>query len=113
MPRHVRKGDLVIVTSGEDKGRTGKVLRVIPKDDRVVVEGVNVARRHTKPSQRHPQGGIHEKELPIHLSKVSPVVDGKPTRVRFQTKPDGTKIRVAARNGAQIGTELRAARPRN
>lgn len=110
MPRHVRKGDLVIVTSGDDKGRTGKVLRVIPKDDRVVVEGINIKKKHTKPSQKYPQGGIHEKELPIHLSKVSPAVDGKPTRVRFQTKSDGTKIRVAARSGAQIGTELHGAR---
>ncbi len=110
MPRHVRKGDLVQVLSGDDKGRTGKVLRVIPGEDRVVVEGINVQRKHAKPSQRYPQGGIHEKELAIHLSKVSPVVDGKPTRVRFQTKADGTKIRVSARSGAQIGPELRAAR---
>jgi large subunit ribosomal protein L24 len=99
-----------MVTSGDDKGRTGKVLRVLPKDNRVVVEGINIVRKHTRPSQRHPQGGVHEKELAIHLSKVSPVVDGKPTRVRFQTKPDGSKVRVAARGGAQIGTELRSSR---
>lgn len=110
MPRHVRKGDLVMVTSGDDKGRTGKVLRVLTKDNRVVVEGVNVRRRHAKPSQQNPQGGIIEKELGIHISNVSPVVDGKATRVRFVTKPDGSKIRVAARGGAQIGTELRSSR---
>lgn len=110
MPRHVRKGDLVMVTCGDDKGRTGKVLRVLTRENRVVVEGVNVRRRHAKPSQRNPQGGVIEKELGIHISNVSPVVDGKPTRVRFVTKPDGTKLRVAVRGGAQIGPELRSVR---
>lgn len=110
MPRHVRKGDLVIVTAGDDRGRTGKVLRVMPDEDKVIVEGVNVHKRHVKPSQQHPQGGVIDKEMPIHISNVSPAVDGKPTRVRFQTRPDGSKIRVAATSGAQIGPELRSAR---
>ncbi len=89
MARHVRKGDLVVVTKGDDRGQQGKVLSVIPKHGRVVVEGVNVCKKHIKPSQENPQGGVIEKEMPIHISNVSPVADGKPTRVRFQTQPDG------------------------
>jgi large subunit ribosomal protein L24 len=101
---------MVMVTAGDDKGRQGRVLRVIPKTGRVVVEGINVHKRHVRPSQQNQRGGVIEKELPIHLSNVSPVVDGKPTRVRFQTKADGSKVRVAARGGEQIGPELKKAR---
>ncbi len=110
MPRHVRKGDTVILTAGSDKGRQGKVLRVIPAKDQVVVEGVNVRARHLRPSQANPRGGVVHREMPVHLSNVSPVVDGKPTRVRFETRDDGSKVRVAVRNGEQIGPELRKAR---
>jgi large subunit ribosomal protein L24 len=101
MPAHVRKGDTVMVTSGFDKGKTAVVLRVLPKDDRVVVKGVNVRTKHLKPSRTNQQGGIIQREEPIHISKVSPVVDGKPCRVRFVTKPDGSKVRVAVRRGMQ------------
>ena len=107
MARHVRKGDLVVVTAGKNKGRQGKILRVLPDEDRVVVEGVNVATKHAKPSQTNPQGGIIHREMPIHMSNVSPVADGKPTRVRFETKADGSKIRVAARTGEQLGPALK------
>ena len=112
MARHVRKGDLVVVTAGSARGRTGKVLRVINDDKRpaVVVEGVNVRKKHLKPSQLNPQGGVIEKEMPIHISNVSPVADGKPTRVRFETRKDGSKVRVAVRNGQVLGQELRKAR---
>ena len=110
MPRHVRKGDTVILTAGSDKGRQGKVLRVLPDKSQVVVEGVNVRARHLRPSQANPRGGVVHREMPVHLSNVSPVADGKPTRVRFQTRADGSKIRVAARTGEQIGPELRKAR---
>ncbi len=110
MARHVRKGDTVIVTAGNNKGRQGKVLRVITDRDQVVVEGVNIRARHVRPSQTNPQGGVVHKEMPIHISNVSPVVDGKPTRVRFETRPDGSKIRVAVRTGEQIGPELKKAR---
>lgn len=103
MPRHVRKGDLVMVTSGNDRGRTGKVMRVVTRDNRVVVQGVNVKKRHMKPSQLNPQGGIIEREAPVHISNVSPVVDGKPTRVRFEIRKDGSKVRVAARGGKELG----------
>lgn len=110
MPAHVRKGDLVIVTAGKERGAQGRVLRVIPDDDRVVVEGINVRKRHVRPSQNNPQGGVIRREMPIHISNVSPVVDGKPTRVRFETRPDGSKVRIAVRNGQVLGQELRKAR---
>lgn len=103
MPRHVRKGDQVIVTQGADKGKIGEVLRVIPKDDRVIVRGVALRTKHLKPTQRNPQGGVFTKEMAIHISNVSPVVEGKPSRVRFQTKDDGSKVRVAARGGKELG----------
>ena len=104
MPRHIRKGDTVIVTAGNDKGMTGEVLRVMPEDSRVVVQGVNIRSKHLKPTQANPQGGIVRREMPIHISNVSPVVDGKPTRVRFETKADGSKVRVAVRDGSVLHT---------
>jgi len=109
MPQHVRKGDLVSVLAGDDYGRTGKVLRVNPRNRQVVVQGINVARKHVKPNQKNPQGGVIEKEMPIDISNVLPVVDGQRTRVRFVTKPDGSKQRVAVKSGQVIGEELRKA----
>ncbi|MET0519888.1 MAG: 50S ribosomal protein L24 [Burkholderiaceae bacterium] len=98
----IRKGDRVVVRSGKDKGRTGTVLQVMPKADKVVVEGVNVAARHRKPSQANPQGGIDRKEAPLHISKVAVAgADGKPTRVRFEER-DGRKVRVAVKSGETI-----------
>ncbi len=102
MARHICKGDMVIVTAGNDRGVTGEVMRVIPKVDRVVVQGINVRSKHLKPSQASPQGGIIRREMPIHISNVSPVVDGKPTRVRFETRDDGSKARVAVRGGKDL-----------
>ena len=104
MPRHVRTGDQVIVTAGNDKGAIGEITRVLPNDQRVVVQGVNVRSKHIKPSQRNPQGGIIQKEMPIHISNVSPVVDGKPSRVRFETDADGTKKRIAVRGDSTLHT---------
>ena len=101
---------MVIITAGDDRGRQGRVLRVFPAENRVLVEGVNIRKRHIRPTQANPQGGVIQKEMPIHLSNVSPVVDGKPTRVRFETRADGSKVRVAVRNGEQLGPELRKAR---
>ena len=98
----IKKGDQVIVLSGKDKGKTGEVVRSIPKDDKVVVSGVNIAVRHAKPSQTDPQGGLKRSEAPLHISKVAHVTkDGKPTRVRFETK-DGKKVRVAVKTGEAI-----------
>jgi len=102
MALHIHKGDIVIVTAGNDKGMTGEVLRVLPKANRVVVQGVNMRSKHLKPTENNPQGGILRREMPIHMSNVSPVVDNKPTRVRFETKKDGSKVRVAVRNGKEL-----------
>lgn len=99
-----------MVTSGNDRGRTGKVLRVLPDKDRVVIEGVNIREKHVRPTQANQQGGTVRREMSIHISNVSPVVDGKPTRVRFETRDDGSKVRLAARNGQQLGPELKKAR---
>lgn len=99
----IKKGDNVVVRSGKDKGRTGTVLQVMPKDGKVLVEGVNVAVRHRKPSQVNPQGGIDRREAPMAISKVG-LVDpktGKATRVRFEDK-DGKKVRVAVKSGEKI-----------
>ena len=109
MPRHVVKGDLVYIRSGDDRGRTGKVLQVLPDTSRVVVEGVNVRKKHLKRTNEQQQGGIVEREMSIHISNVSPVADGKPTRVRFETRADGSKVRIAASNG-QVLSELKKAR---
>lgn len=103
MPAHVRKGDTVMVTAGSDRGRTGTVLKVVPKRSLVIVQGLNTRIKHLKPSQTNPQGGVITREMPIHISNVSPVVDGKATRVRFLVKEDGSKVRVAARGGAELG----------
>lgn len=104
MARHIRSGDSVIVTSGNDKGAVGEVLKVMPSEERVIVQGVNIRAKHIKPTQQNPQGGILRREMPIHISNVSPVVDGKPSRVRFETRDDGTKVRIAVRNGAELHT---------
>ena len=98
------KGDKVVVLSGKDKGRTGTVTQVLPKAGKVVVDGINVAARHRKPTQANPQGGLERKEAPLHVSKVA-IADpktGKPTRVRFETGKDGKKVRVAVRSGETI-----------
>ena len=98
----IKKGDSVVVLSGKDKGRTGTVLQVQPKDGKIVVEGVNVATRHRKPTQQNPQGGIDRIPAPMAISKVAVAdKDGKPTRVRFETK-DGKKVRVAVKSGETI-----------
>jgi large subunit ribosomal protein L24 len=99
----IKKGDKVVILSGKDKGRTGEVVKAMPKDNKVIVSGINVHARHRKPSQLNPQGGIERKEAPMHVSKVA-VADpktGQPTRVRFETK-DGKKVRVAVKSGELI-----------
>jgi len=102
--RRIRRGDLVQVISGKYKGRTGKITAVLTDDDKVIVEGVNVKKRHVKPNARMPQGGIVEREAPIHACKVMPVdpETGKPTRVRIKKGEDGKKVRVGAKSGAVI-----------
>lgn len=98
----VKKGDNVVVITGRDKGKTGEVLRAMPEENRVVVQGVNVVKRHTRPGPGQP-GGIVEKEAPIHVSNVAHVdpKDSKPTRVGFKIV-DGRKLRFARRSGEMI-----------
>jgi large subunit ribosomal protein L24 len=107
MGARIRKDDTVIVLAGKDKGRSGKVLMVMPKEERVVVEGVNMVKRHQKPDIAHPQGGVVSKEAPIHISNVG-VRDpktGKATRVGFKIVGEGAsrrKVRVARGSGVEI-----------
>ena len=104
MARHIKAGDTVVVISGADKGKQGRVLRVLIDKDRVVVEGINRVWKHVRPSQRNPQGGRIQKDAPIHISNVMPLdpTTGKGTRVKFQEK-DGVKHRVAVGSGADLG----------
>ncbi|MBX3577788.1 MAG: 50S ribosomal protein L24 [Rhizobiaceae bacterium] len=99
----IRKGDKVVVLSGKDKGRTGEVLRVLPKEDKAVVRGVNQVRRHQRQTQSQ-EGGIITKEAPIHVSNIAVAdpKDGKPTRVGFRVEKDGKKVRFAKRSGEVI-----------
>lgn len=101
---HVKKGDKVLVLSGKDKGKEGKIIMALPKKSKVVVEGINKVKRHTKPTQNNPQGGIIEKEAALHVSNVM-LVDpesGKPTRVKMVQQADGTKVRTAVKSGKAI-----------
>ena len=102
MAAKIKKGDRVILLAGRDKGRTGQVAKVMPKEGRVVVSGLNLVRRHTRPSQADPQGGIKLKEASVHVSNVA-IVDsaGKPTRVGFRVEGE-TKVRFAKTTGEVI-----------
>ena len=93
---NIKKNDVVLVVTGRYKGRRGRVLRVYPKQDRVLVEGVNMVKRHTRPSTRNQQGGIVEREAPIHLSNVMPWCDaaGRPSKIVRKRLEDGTRARV-------------------
>ena len=99
----IKKGDSVVVLSGKDKGRTGTVQKVMPKEGKVVVDGINVAARHRKPTQTNPQGGIDRSPAPMAISMVAVAdpKDGKPTRVRFE-EMNGKKVRVAVKSGETI-----------
>jgi len=109
MAARLRKGDQVVVITGKDKGKKGKIARLFVEDGKVIVEGVNLVKRHMRPTPKSPQGGILEKEAPLHVSNVM-LVDpdtGKGTRVKFKTDDKGNKIRVA-KSGAEIPTPARA-----
>lgn len=100
---HVKKGDKVKVLTGKDRGKEGTVLAVFPKKQRVLVEGVNMIKKHAKPSQENPQGGILNVEAPIHVSNVLPIdpKTGEPTRVGYEIR-DGKKVRIAKKSGAVL-----------
>ena len=100
----IKKGDRVVVLSGKDKGKEGEVSRVYPEKGLVIVDGVNVAKKHQKPTQQTMQGGIIDKDMPIQVSNVAVVSpeDGRATRVGYRFEPDGTKVRICKRTGADI-----------
>ncbi|MDD6472331.1 MAG: 50S ribosomal protein L24 [Bacteroidales bacterium] len=101
---HIKKGDTVYVNSGEDKGKTGRVLKVLVKENRAIVEGVNMVSKSTKPSAKNPQGGIVKQEASLHVSKLN-LIDpksGKPTRISIKIKEDGSKVRVSKKSGEEI-----------
>lgn len=104
MKLHIKKGDTVAVIAGEDRGKQGRVLSVDAKKNRAVVEGVNIVKKSTKPSAKHPQGGIIEMEAPINMSNIN-LVDpktGKPTRVGIAVNDKGQKVRIAKKSGEEI-----------
>ena len=98
----IKKGDTVQVTTGNDAGKTGRVIKVYLNKDRVVVEGVNIVKKHTRPTQNNPQGGIIEKESSIHISNIMLVVSGKPARVGFKLLENGKKVKFAKSTGEVI-----------
>jgi large subunit ribosomal protein L24 len=104
MATRIKKDDEVVVISGRDKGARGRVLKVLREKDQVIVEGVGRVKKHQKPNQKNPQGGITEKDLPIHVSKVMlfDPESQKPTRVRQGTDSDGNKVRVAVKSGKNL-----------
>ena len=102
MAAKIKKGDRVVLLAGKDKGRQGAVLKVFPKEERVLVEGLNMVQRHTRPTHTDPQGGIKNKEAPVHVSNVAYVdSSGKPTRVGFRMEGD-KKVRFAKTSGEVI-----------
>lgn len=101
---HIKKGDTVIVLTGEDKGKTGKVLQVLKEKEQAIVEGVRIVTKSAKPSAKNPQGGFIKMEAPIHISNIS-LIDpksGKPTRISIKKTDDGKKVRVAKKSGEEI-----------
>lgn len=106
MAMHVKKGDIVMVIAGDDRGKTGEVLSVYVEKGKVMVQGVNRVYRHLKPSRQHPRGGRIQKEMPISISNVLPVdpKTNQPTRVAFRSGADGSKERLAKKSGQSLGT---------
>ncbi|HNX26125.1 MAG TPA: 50S ribosomal protein L24 [Phycisphaerae bacterium] len=106
----VKKGDMVVVVAGDDKGKTGEVIRVYPDESRVLVKGINEVFRHLRPSRKNPKGGRMKKEMPVHISNVMPIdpETSQPTRVRFAVNADGSKERLAVKSGKSLGVVRKA-----
>ena len=99
----IRKGDRVVVLQGKDRGKEGVVMRAMPKEGKVIVDGVNIARKHQKARKATMQGGIINKDMPIEVSNVAIVgSDGRPTRIGYKVQADGTKVRIDRRTGVEI-----------
>ena len=110
MAMHVKKGDMVMVIAGDDKGRTGEVMKVMGSDNKVVVQGINRVWRHVRPNRQNPRGGRIQKELPINISNVLPVdpETSQATRVAFKVNEDGSKDRIAKKSGKSLGSVKKA-----
>jgi large subunit ribosomal protein L24 len=100
--QRIKKNDTVKIIAGNHKGKEGRVLAVYPKDDRCIVEGINMIKRHTRPTQDNPKGGIIEREAPIHMSNVALIFEGKVTKVGYKILNDGKKVRVCSKTGEII-----------
>ena len=98
----LKKGDNVLVISGKDKGQEGEIVQVFPADNKVIVNGINTAKKHSKTSRNNKQGGIIDRDMPVHASNLMLVHKGKPTRVGYKLQADGTKVRIAKRSGEVI-----------
>ncbi|MDR1557449.1 MAG: 50S ribosomal protein L24 [Tannerellaceae bacterium] len=101
---HIKKGDIVFVNTGDDRGKTGRVLQVLVKENRAIVEGVNIVSRHTKPNAKYPQGGIEKKEASVHISNLN-VLDpksGKPVRIGRKLNAKGVLVRYSKKSGEEI-----------
>ena len=98
----LKKGDRVVVLTGKDKGREGVILRVLPKDGKVIVEGVNIAKKHQKQTRATMQAGIIEKDIPVDASNVAVISGGKPSRIGYRIEADGTKVRYAKATGETL-----------
>ncbi len=98
----LKKGDPVVVLQGKDKGKEGTILRVMPKQGQVTVEGVNIAKKHQRPTRATMQAGIIDKDMPLDASKVAYLHKGRPTRIGYRIEADGTKVRIARRTGEVI-----------
>ena len=99
---HIKKGDTVYVNAGEDKGKSGRVLEVLVKEQRAIVEGINLVSKHTKPNAKAPQGGIVKKEAAIHISNLNPTEKGKPVRVGRKLNADGKLVKKKKKSGEEI-----------
>ena len=99
----IKKGDTVVVISGKDKGKEGTVSRVMPRSNQLLVDGINVVKKHQKPSGKNQQGGVIDRDMPLDASNVMFVHKGKPTRVGYKVLADGKKVRIAKTTGEEIG----------
>ncbi len=98
----LKKGDTVLVIAGKDKGKEGEIVRALPRENKVIVSGVNIAKKHQKQTKQTMQGGIIDRDMPVHASNVMLVHKGKPTRVGYKIQADGTKVRIAKSTGEVI-----------
>ena len=98
----IKKGDTVQIISGNETGKSGRIIKIFPTKEKIVVEGLNMVKKHARPNQENPQGGIMEKEAAIHISNVMIIAGGKPTRIGYKTLEDGRKVKYAKKTGEVI-----------